>query len=87
MEPVLKPPEEGKPSRYAKRRSSFGRVLWGLFAIIWALIFCLLAVLRLDISHPTSLIWTVILFALALVSAYGGLYFITSWWEAKKEKN
>jgi hypothetical protein len=86
MPPAPKMTDEIKPQRYDKKQASIGRLLWSSFALLWALIFLVFAVLRVDFSRPGTLIWAVVLFVAALGSAYAGLYGISSWWEARKDQ-
>lgn len=76
-----------EPGQYAENEKSqprLRRLMLGIFALFWALVFCGLAVLRADLARPISLVWAVLLLALALGAAYAGLYAIVSWWRGRK---
>ncbi len=85
--PPSKSTDKVEPGQYAspKKGAKIGRLLWGIFAFLWAIIFCALGVLRADLSNPTSLIWAIVLLLLAVGSAYAGLYGITTWLEQRKK--
>lgn len=86
MPPAPNTPNQVEPGRYARKRKGgkIGRLLWSIFSFLWALGFVILAVLKIDFSSLSSLFWALILFGLAIGTAYIGLYGVNTWLEERK---
>jgi hypothetical protein len=91
MPPAPNTSDKVEPGRYAQTKKrkggKIGRLIWGVFSMLWALALIILAVLRINFTNLSSLFWALILFALAVVTAYIGLYGIQTWLEERKRQD